>query len=73
MGVVFGLVGGNDDEVMKGAKIKIEGTAFSDYAVTDEDGFFEFSNLAAGDYAITQEKVDYQTQRIIINLEEERS
>ena len=70
MGVVFGLVGGNDDEVMKGAKIKIEGTAFSDYSVTDEDGFFEFSNLAAGDYAITQEKVDYQTQRIIINLEE---
>ncbi|MBF8275740.1 MAG: hypothetical protein HW390_813 [Candidatus Brocadiaceae bacterium] len=70
MGVVFGLVGGNDDEVTKGVKIKIEGTAFSDYAVTDEDGFFEFSNLAAGDYAITQEKIDYQTQRIIINLEE---
>ncbi|MBI5308036.1 MAG: carboxypeptidase regulatory-like domain-containing protein [Planctomycetes bacterium] len=70
MGVVFGLVGGNDDEVMKGVKIKIEGTAFSDYTVTDEDGFFEFSNLSAGDYAITQEKDDYQTQRIIINLEE---
>ncbi len=70
MGVIFGLVGGNDDEVMKGVKIKIEGTAFSDYAVTDEDGFFEFSNLAAGDYVITQEKDDYQTQRIIINLEE---
>ncbi len=70
MGVIFGLVGGNDDEIMKGIKIKIEGTAFSDYAVTDEDGFFEFSNLAPGDYAITQEKIDYQTQRIIINLEE---
>ncbi len=69
-GVIFGLVGGNDDEVMKGVKIKIQGTSFSDYAVTDEDGFFEFSNLAAGDYAVTQEKDDYQTQRIIINLEE---
>ena len=69
MGVIFGLVGGNDDEVMKGVKIKIEGTAFSDYAVTDEDGFFEFSNLAAGDYAITQEKIEYQTQRIIVNLD----
>ncbi len=70
LGVVFGLVGGNDDEVMKGVKIKIEGTAFSDYAVTDEDGFFEFGNLAAGNYTITQEKLDYQTQRIVINLEE---
>lgn len=70
MGVVFGLVGGNDDEVMKGVKIKIEGTAFSDCTVTDEDGFFEFSNLVAGGYTVIPEKDDYQTQRVIINLEE---
>ncbi len=69
-GVIFGLVGGNDDEVMKGVKIKIEGTAFSDSTMTDEDGFFEFSNLVAGGYTVIQEKDDYQTQRVIVNLEE---
>jgi len=70
IGVIFGLVGGIDDEVMKGVKIAIKGVTFSDNAETDEDGFFEFSNLVAGDYTVIYEKDDCQTQRITINLEE---
>jgi uncharacterized membrane protein len=37
---------------------------------TDEDGHYEFSNLAAGDYTLTYKKEGYQTQTGDINLGE---
>ena len=73
-GIVFGFVIDPDEESLSGVTVTITGTdtgtEFSDSAETNEDGFYQFENLAAGDYTLTYEKEDYQTQTVDISLVE---
>ena len=69
-GIVFGFVSDLDEEPLTGVTVTITGTEFSDSEETDEDGFYAFENLAAGDYTLTYEKEGYQTQEEEISLEE---
>ncbi|MBM2834014.1 MAG: hypothetical protein HW406_1175, partial [Candidatus Brocadiaceae bacterium] len=69
-GVVFGFVFDERGMPLKGVTITVAGTAFSISTKTDEDGHYEFSNIAAGDYTLTYEKEGYQTQTRDINLGE---
>src|SRR3990172_2407085 len=73
-GIVFGFVNDPDDEPLKGVTVTITGTdtgtEFSDSTETDEDGFYRFENLTAGDYTLTYEKDGYQSQTQEISLEE---
>lgn len=74
-GIVFGFVNDPDDEPLTGVTVTITGadtgTEFSDSAETNEDGFYQFENLAAGDYTLTYEKEGYQTQTVDISLGED--
>lgn len=75
-GIVFGFVNDPDDEPLKGVTVTITGagdtgTEFSNSTETDEEGFYIFENLAAGDYALTYEKEGYQTQTLEISLGED--
>lgn len=69
-GVVFGFVFDERGMPLKGVTTTVTGTAFSMSTKTDEDGHYEFSNLAAGHYTLTYEKEGYQTQTKDINLGE---
>ena len=70
-GVVFGFVYDDDENPLKGVTVTIQGTDYSDSAETDEDGYYEFNDLAAGDYTLTYEKEDYQTETKEISLGED--
>ena len=69
-GVVFGKIYGFDEEPLKAVTVTITRTSFSDSTETNEDGYYEFRDLAAGDYTLTYEKEAYQTQTRDINLGE---
>jgi len=69
-GTVFGTVYGLDEEPLKGVTVTITGTDFSDSTETDENGYYEFRNLASGDYTLTYEKEGYQIQTKDISLGE---
>lgn len=61
-GVIFGFVNDIDEEAFPGIRVTIEGADFADSTITDEDGYYEFTHLGAGDYTITYELEGYQTQ-----------
>ena len=68
--IVFGFVIDEDDNPLKGVTVTITGNNSSDSTETDDDGYYEFSGLGAGEYAITYEKEGYQTQTQDMSLEE---
>ena len=70
-GVIFGFVFDERGMPLKGVTTTVTSTVFSMSTKTDEDGYYEFSNLTAGDYTLTYEKEGYQTQTKDINLGEE--
>ena len=79
-GVVFGVVYDLDKESLKGVTVTIKGvtvtitgTNFSDSTETDENGYYEFGDLEAGDYTLTYEKEGYQIQTHDIRLGEGES
>ena len=70
-GVVFGFVNDVNDDSLKGVTVSITGTAdYSNSTETDDNGYYEFRDLAAGDYTVTYEKDGYQTQSQDISLVE---
>ena len=66
--VVFGFVNNEDDDALSGVTVTLDGAEDSESTVTDEDGFFEFRNLSAGDYTLTCEKEGYETVSQDISL-----
>lgn len=69
-GVLFGFVYDEDDNPMKGVTVAITGSGYSGSEETDDDGYYEFRDLSAGDYTITYKKEGYQTQTAEVTLEE---
>ena len=67
-GIVFGFVNDSDENALRGVTVTIDGNGFSDSVETGGDGYYEFSNLAAGDYTLTYEKDGYQTQTQEVSL-----
>jgi len=61
-GVVFGFVNDFDDNALRGVTVTITGDNYSNSTETDDNGYYEFSDLAAGDYTLTYEKDGYQTE-----------
>ena len=55
---------------MEGVTVTITGNSFSDSIDTNEDGYYEFYGLAAGDYTLIYEKDGYQSQTRNISLGE---
>lgn len=68
--IVFRFVIDEDDNPLKGVTVTITGNNSSDSTETDDDGYYEFSGLGAGEYAITYEKEGFLAQTLDISLEE---
>jgi hypothetical protein len=58
-----------DEDPMSGVTVSIEGANYSDSTETDGEGYYEFTGLAAGDYALTYEKEGYITENRDVSLE----
>lgn len=69
-GFLFGTVYDQDNFPLEGVTVTITGNSFSDGIDTNEDGYYEFYGLAAGDYTLTYEKDGYQSQTRNISLGE---
>lgn len=69
-GIIFGIVNDPDDLPIKGVTVTITGNRYSDSTNTDENGFYTFRGLAAGNYKLTYEKEGYITKTQNITLKE---
>jgi hypothetical protein len=69
-GFLSGTVYDQDNFPLGGVTVTITGNSFSDSVDTNEDGYYEFYGLAAGDYTLTYEKDGYQGQTRNISLGE---
>ena len=70
VGMVYGTVNDSYEDTLEGVTITIAGEGISDSTETDEDGYYEFQGLSAGDYTLTYEKEGYVTQTQETSLEE---
>jgi len=70
-GIIYGTVTDEDGFPFRNVSISMTGAnGYSKSTETDEDGYFEFTDLASGDYTLTYEKDGYQTKTQDISLEE---
>ena len=67
-GFLSGTVNDQDNFPLEGVTVTITGNSFSDSIDTNEDGYYEFYDLAAGDYTLIYEKDGYQSQTGNISL-----
>ena len=67
---VFGYVSDSDGNALQGVIVSIVGNSFSNRTETNAAGYYEFTNLAAGNYALIYEKEGYRTDTLDINLKE---
>ena len=67
-GAIFGFINDENDDALQGVIVTLDGADSSESVTTDEDGAFQFNNLAAGDYTLTCEKDGYQTYTQSISL-----
>ncbi|MBI5794818.1 MAG: carboxypeptidase regulatory-like domain-containing protein, partial [Planctomycetes bacterium] len=67
---VFGFVTDPDENVLEGVVVTINGVNYSGETSTDVDGFFQFENVPAGDYALTFEFEGYQIKTQDISITE---
>ena len=73
-GVIYGFVMDENEFAFKNVSVTLTDTnGYSKNAKTDKEGYYEFVNLAAGDYTLTYSKDGYQTQTQDISLEEDES
>lgn len=70
--VVLGFVYDLDSEPLVEVVVTIAGNNFSDSTETDSNGYYEFDELAAGNYTLTYENDGYDTQTIDISVEENK-
>ncbi|MDO8743902.1 MAG: carboxypeptidase-like regulatory domain-containing protein, partial [Candidatus Brocadiaceae bacterium] len=70
-GIIYGFVNDEDEFPLKNVSISLTGTNnYSESTETDEDGYYFFENLAAGDYALRASKSGYQSASVDISLDE---
>ncbi len=69
-GIVFGYVYDEDENPLRSVTVNIDGDDYSNSGKTDEDGYYEFTNVPAGDYTITYTKNWYVTQTMDVTVEE---
>ncbi len=67
---VFAFVTDPDENELEGVVVTINGVNYSGETFTDEDGFFQFENVPAGDYTVTFEYEGYQIQTQDISIAE---
>ena len=67
---IFGFVNDENDDALKGVTVTLDGAENSESAETDEEGYYEFRNLSAGDYTLTYDKEGFQSQSLDISLGE---
>lgn len=73
-GIIYGSVIDEEGSSFRNVTVLLTGTnGYSKSTKTDEDGYYEFKNLAAGDYTLTYEKDDYQTKTQEVSLEEDET
>jgi len=73
-GVIYGFVLDENEFAFKNVSVTLTyANGYSKNAKTDSEGYYEFANLAAGDYTLTYSKDGYQTQTQDISLEEDES
>lgn len=68
--LVSGYVTDQNGNALYEVLVTIQGINLSDDTITDESGFFLFTNLPAGNYTLTYEKEGYKVQTQDIKLEE---
>jgi len=72
-GIVFGFVNDEDEQALESVTVTIVGangsSPYQASTETDENGYYEFSGLEAGDYTVTYQKDGYETQTQDISLE----
>jgi len=67
-GIIFGFVNDEEDNALEGVTVTLDGVEHSESVGTDEEGFYQFGNLLAGDYTLTCEKDGFQTYTEGISL-----
>ena len=50
------------ENALQGVEVSISGSGYSGNAETNNIGYYEFENLAAGSYTLTYEEDGYETQ-----------
>jgi len=72
-GMVFGFVHDENENALKGVTVTITGQGDNQLqsTETDDNGYYEFSGLEAGEYTLTFEKSGYTTQTLDITLKAE--
>ena len=72
-GAIYGYVLDINGDPVENAKLTIKGltTKYSSKTATDQDGFFEFSDLEPDNYVIIVKKKRYKTTKTSVELEEE--
>ncbi len=74
MGIIYGTVTNEEGFPFKNVSVSMTGAnSYSRSTKTDEEGYYEFTRLAAGDYTLTYEKNGYQTKTQEVNLEEDET
>ena len=70
-GIIYGVVTDVDGFPFKNVSVLMTGANdYSKSTKTDKEGYYEFTNLEAGDYTVTYEKDGYQTTTQEVSLEE---
>jgi hypothetical protein len=70
-GIMYGTVTDEEGFPFKNVSVSMTGgNGYSKTTETDEEGYYEFTDLAAGDYTLTYEKDGYQTKTQQVSLEE---
>ena len=73
-GVIYGFVLDENEFAFKNVSVTLTYTnGYSKSAKTDSEGYYEFANLAAGDYTLAYSKDGYQTQTQEVSLGEDES
>jgi hypothetical protein len=67
---VFAFVTDPDENELEGVVVTIDGANYSGETWTDEDGFFQFESVPAGNYTLTFEFEGYQIQTQDISITE---
>ena len=66
--IVSGYVANQNNNLLEDVTITITGIDFSDRTSSDEEGYYLFSRLVAGEYTLTYEKEGYVTKTREISL-----
>jgi len=73
-GTIYGTVTNEEGFSFKNISVSLTGANdYSKSTKSDEEGYYEFTNLAAGDYTLTYEKNGYQTKTQEVSLEEDET